>query len=105
LRIVSLGDEQPRFLGRTLGYIDHPGRGLHDEPEALTRREQEEQTARAHRVWQQQAAREWGKARDAILDATRVFRGTGVGDRQVIGSLRAIERGVARIDKRIGLDA
>lgn len=101
---MDLANEQPRFLGRTLGYVDHPARGLRGEPEAITRQEQEEQTVHAHRVWQQQAAREWGKARDAILDATRVFRGAGVGDRQVIGSIRAIERSVRRVDERIGLD-
>jgi hypothetical protein len=101
---VDLGDEQPRFLGRTLGYVVDPGRGLPGEPEALTRREQQEQTARAHRAWQEQAAREWGKARSQILDATEGFRRARVGDRQVVGSLRAIQRSVARIDERIGLD-
>jgi hypothetical protein len=101
---VDLGDEQPRFLGRTLGYVADPARGLHGEAQAVTRREQQELTARGHRQWQQQAQREWGTARAEILSATKRFRDAGVGDRRVAGSLRAIERSVQRVDERIGLD-
>jgi hypothetical protein len=87
-----------------LGYVDHTSRALGGEPEAVSSEEQEALTLRAHRHWQEQAQREWGKCRRAILDATASARTAGIADRRVLGSLRAIERSVSQVDRRVGLD-
>jgi hypothetical protein len=97
---VSLGAEQPRFLGRTLGYTDHPGRGMPGEPQALTAAEQSGQTAEAHRRWHEQQQRAWGKARDQIIGATQEFSASAAVDPRTRSDLRAIRRTVTRVDQR-----
>jgi hypothetical protein len=98
---VGDGDERPRFLhsNPVRNYTDVPALAARGEPEAVSASEQAELTAQAHRRWQREAQREWGRARAQILDATAHVRDAGVGDRQVIGSLRAIERSVAAVDQ------
>lgn len=43
-------DDEPRHLGRRLGYVAHPARALVGEPEAVSADEQRALTADAGRV-------------------------------------------------------
>ena len=61
--------------------------------------EQRRQTADAHARWQ----RELGEARVAILDSVQRFKATGRLDRKLVGDVRVLGRGVARIDANVGL--
>lgn len=53
-----------RFLGSTVGYVDHPSRGLRGEPEAVSEDEQERQTQAVRR----QAVDERIRRREATAD-------------------------------------
>lgn len=42
--------DEPRFLARSLGYVNSPIAGLHHEPEALTEADQADITERVHQT-------------------------------------------------------
>jgi hypothetical protein len=86
-----------------LGYTSSSFESLPGEPEAVSEEEQLLLTRRAHRAWELEAQREWGKARTQILDGVERFRRNGRADRQTISNLRSIERQVERVDQRLGL--
>jgi hypothetical protein len=95
-------DERPRLLHQRsqYGYTDRHAEAMRDEPEALSAREQAEQTAEAHRRWHEQQRRAWGKARDQIIGATQEFSASAAVDPRTRSDLRAIQRTVTRVDQR-----
>jgi hypothetical protein len=94
-------DDEPRFIARVAGYVDHPARALPGEPEAVTEAEQMTITADAHRAAEDRDRAEWAESRDRLrreLDwlYSRRFRA------DVGAQLRALQRQVDRLDERIG---
>ena len=100
--LVSSASDEPRFLGKRVGYVADPHRGMSDEPEALTEREQLDVTRRARLRWERERARVWGVARVEILASVAHFKAVGHPDRRLMDDLRGIERGVVRVDRHLG---
>jgi hypothetical protein len=102
---VSAAGEQPRFLHRYVGrnYTESAFLAVPGEPECLTAAEQRAQTARAHRRWQQEQQRAWGRAATSIGQALSTFVRDGHPDRRLLDDVKAIERPVGRVDRHLGL--
>jgi hypothetical protein len=94
--------DEPRFLAKGLGYV-RSGAIAMDKVEAVSEGEQRRQTDAAHRRWRLQQAREWGQARREILSGVERFKHNGHPDPRLLHDLRGIERGVERVDRRVGL--
>jgi hypothetical protein len=103
--VTAAGEEQPRFLHRHLArnYTSTPYLAARYEPEAVTEAEQREQTARAHRRWQQEQQRAWGRAHSNIRRALSEFEHSGPVDRAVLNAAMAVERAAQRVDRRVRL--
>jgi hypothetical protein len=103
--VSAAGEEQPRFLHRHVArnYTSTPYLAARYEPEAVSEAEQREQTARAHRSWQQEQRRAWGKAHANIRRALDEFAHSGPVDRGVLDAAKGVERAAQRVDRRVGL--
>jgi hypothetical protein len=97
--------EQQRFLHRNAGlnYTGSTYRAARHEPQAVSEREQQDQTLQAHRRWQEQRQRAWGQAHRQINGALETFVRDGHPDRRLLSDVRAIARQAARIDRELGL--
>jgi hypothetical protein len=102
---VSRSGDPPRLPAARSerGYTERVAEALPREPEAVSAAEQRELTAQAHRRWRLQLAREWGQARREILSGVERFKHNGHPDPRLLQDLRGIERGVERVDRRVGL--
>ena len=96
-----MADDQPRYLARTVGYVDSSAIAM-DKLECIDEEEQRRVTDDAHRRWRLQQQREWGKARHTILLGVERFKASGFSDRRTMSDLRAVQRVTARIDARLG---
>ena len=96
----GMGDDQPRYLARTVGYVDSSAIAM-DKLECIDEEEQRRVTDDAHRRWRLQQQREWGKAKREILAGVERFRSNGHPDRRTMSDLRAVQRVTARIDARL----
>jgi hypothetical protein len=93
--------DQARHLGRVAGYVDHPVRGLHDEPQALTAAEQDQVTRQAAQSARDRDRAEWAQARDRLeREVDWLFSRRF--ERDISTQVRALERQIARLDQRIG---
>jgi hypothetical protein len=91
--------DTPRFIARGLGYV-HSASVAADPLEAIREEEQAEQTRRAHRRWAKERQRRWGEAAQTIRVVVADFAEGGV-DRKTASDLRAIERDVRRVSRRL----
>jgi hypothetical protein len=98
---VDAAAPPPRYLGRVAGYVNSSAVAM-DPLEAVTTAEQARQTADAHRRWQQDQSRAWGRARHEILAGVEHFKASGHPDKRTLNDLRAVERATARISARLG---
>lgn len=108
LKLVDLGDgaeltlrraevEEPRLLGRTGGYVNHPTRALRDEPEAVDARTQERLTELGAARWEAHNA-ERENERTARSLAIRIKDAQRRGDADELGR---IAREIGRLEARI----
>jgi hypothetical protein len=104
--VSAAGEEQPRFLHRHVArnYTSTPYLAARYEPEAVSEGEQREQTARAHRRWQQEQQRAWGKAATTIGHALVAFVNEGHPDSRLLTDVKAVERATERVGRRLGLN-
>ena len=96
--------DEPRLLARRseLGYTDAPTRALPGEPEAISEEEQARQTLAARRAQERQQREAWQQARARIVDGVSIVRTTKPAmPRQVVSTVRVIERAVARVDAEL----
>ena len=94
--------DQPRFLHRhsAHSYTHNPAMAMWNEPEALSKQDQEEITARAHRRHREHQVTIWKTQRTVLeqaLDA--LFRARF--DNKVIRQLRSFQRQLDRLDHQI----
>jgi hypothetical protein len=92
--------DEPRFLGRVAGYVNHPARALRGEPEAVSATEQGAITADAGRAAEDRDRAEWLESRDRLQRElawlySRRFRA------DVTTQLAALQRQVDRLDARL----
>jgi hypothetical protein len=90
--------DQPRYLGRSVGYSRFP---TIDIVEAVSADAQRRQTRAARERWRRETRRAWGTARESIVDGIQTFRATGRLDRQLASDLHVLERGVAKLDRDV----
>jgi uncharacterized protein involved in type VI secretion and phage assembly len=95
---VADAPDEPRYLGRSIGYARFP---TVDPVEAVSAHEQEQQTRAARERWRRETQRAWGEARTSILDGVSRFKASGRLDRQLVSDLHLVERGVAAIDRDV----
>jgi hypothetical protein len=96
------GDEQDRWIGRSLGYASHPLGGLRGEPQAISGREQAAQTRAAHAKWKERERRAWGTCHAEISGALARFNAAVRVDRRTQSDLKVVERVADRVDRRLG---
>lgn len=82
------------------GYTDNRFKAMRDEPEAVSRQEQERQTQLARRRERQHRLDAWRPARSLISAGIVSFQSAA--DPQSRSDLRLIERAVRKIDARLG---
>lgn len=99
---MSPRDDAPRLLHRRLGYTERADQALPREPEAISEREQQQQTRDAHERWRQELQREWGSCHEMITAALTQFALSVRVDRRTSSDLRVIERAARRVDERYG---
>lgn len=104
-----MGDDAVRLLARNsaaehatlgIGYTSDPSRALRAEPEAVTADVQRALTARAGRTARERQLEEWN-ARRAELQRTLDWLHSQRFVRDVRSTIRALERQLARLDRRI----
>jgi hypothetical protein len=94
------GLDQPRYLGRTIGYANHP---TIDAIECVDEGELRRQTARAHLRAKRRLQDEWARASGVIAPALDEFAKAASTDRQVMRDLGAVRRSVTRLGRHLGL--
>jgi hypothetical protein len=99
-----VGDlDQPRYLGRAIGYAQHP---TVDPIECVDEAEQRRQTVAARREREQQQRGAWQAGRTLIVDGITVVKAaTPAMPRRVVSTMRVVERAVARIDAELRTSA
>ena len=85
-----------------IGYTADGTRALADAGEAVPSAYQAELSERAHNNAHRALETEWLKARERVLVALGHFAAVSKPNGQLRSDLRALERGVARIDQRLG---
>jgi hypothetical protein len=99
---VLVVHDEPRYLGRSLGYSPFPTRV--DPIECISESDQAQQTRDAHRRWRAEQARAWGRAHATITNALHEFAASARDtDRRITSDIRVIERTARRIDERVAL--
>jgi len=100
-----VADGEYRFLHRdaTRPPTDNPQLAVRHEPELVDANTEARYAADARRAAEARLRAAWKDAHDGITGAVRDFRAAGVTDRRVLSDLRAVERGVGRVDQRLGL--
>jgi hypothetical protein len=99
--------EQPRYLHRdpARNYTHNVGEAAVGEPEPVEDAVLElyARTARARQQERLRAA--WMEAHNGIMGAVESFKASasGIADRRVLSDVRLIERGVVRVDRRLGV--
>lgn len=96
-------DDPPRLLAKhsELGYVTRHHQAMTHEPPAVPADYQEQLTAAAQRVQQDQLLGEWVKCRDRISGAVQHFTTVTKPGQQVRSDLRVLERQIARVDGRL----
>jgi len=85
------------------GYTASSGEALKAEPEAVSREEQERQSAEVRRVEEERRKTAWRSAHSQIDGALQQFEQEGHPDPRTRSDTRAIARTARRIDERLGL--
>ena len=95
--------DEPRLLARhSASATPTPTRALPGEPEAISEEEQARQTLAARRAQERQQREAWAQARARIVDGVSIVRTTKPAmPRQVVSTVRVIERAVARVDAEL----
>ena len=94
-----MGDDQPRYLARTVGYVDSSAIAM-DRLEAIDEEEQVRQTAAARRQREQQQRQQWQQARHHLIDGVRIVRASPM-PKKIISTMRVVERAIARVDTEL----
>jgi hypothetical protein len=98
-------DDELRLLAKASerGYVSYSAAALPGEPEAVPADYQQQLSLAARRREQEQRREAWRRAHNGISDAVEEFERDGRPDQQLRSDLRVIRRGVARIDRRLGI--
>ncbi|MGZ4185010.1 MAG: hypothetical protein ACXVSF_06455 [Solirubrobacteraceae bacterium] len=99
---MSASRDAPRLLHRRsqYGYTTDVDRALYQEPEAVPRDDQAVITARAHRSAREAQLVEW-RERRAAIERQLSWLNSRRFERNVTTQVRALQRQLDRIDKRI----
>jgi hypothetical protein len=101
------GGDPPRLLAARSerGYTERVAEAMRGEAEAVDRETQQRQTLDAHRRWEQEQARAWGRAASTIDQALSDFKQNGHPSPQLLADVAAIERATQRADRHLGMSA
>jgi hypothetical protein len=102
---VSFAGDRSRFLHRdaSRNYTENSHLSALREPEAVDRETQQRQTLDAHRRWEQEQQRAWGRAASTIDAALSDFKLNGHPSPQLLRDVAAIERATQRADRHLGM--
>jgi hypothetical protein len=96
-------DDRPRLLAARseLGYTDRIDRALHEEPEAVSSRDQQRITLDAQRRDRADRVVAWKAAHVTITTAIATFSSSCRIDKRLSSTLRLIERQCAQLDRDV----
>ena len=95
--------DEPRLLGKKVGYTHVPALALEREPEAVDEQTQASFSSAARRREEERLRDEWRRAHERITSSLEDFKRVGQPDRQLLSDVRVIERTAERVDRRLGL--
>jgi hypothetical protein len=95
--------DPPRLLAirSELGYTDRIDKAMREEPEAVSRHEQDVISQRARRDWLDRRRTAWKDARATIDEALDTFAATVGTDRALQHSLRGVRRSVDALGRQV----
>jgi hypothetical protein len=95
--------DPPRLLAirSELGYTDRIDKAMREEPEAVSRHEQDVISTRARRDWLDRRRVAWREARAVIDEALDTFSSTIGTDRELQHSLRGVRRSVDALGRQV----
>jgi hypothetical protein len=95
--------DSPRLLAQRseLGYVDRVDKALPDEPEAISRHEQEALSLRARRDWVERRRRAWAETQAVVAPALDAFAAVVANDRALVREVRVLRRGLDRVGQRV----
>ena len=95
--------DEPRLLGKKVGYTSVVALALEREPEAVDEQTQTRFSSAARRRQEERLRDEWRRAHAKINSSLEDFKRDAQPDRQLLSDVRVIQRTCVRVDRRLGL--